>query len=677
MRINIRPDRQVKLLLMTSDSEKVADSSTLTSNGDTGTKRVGFSETVTVAPSPPPTPDTNSFSKIPSEFAHLSHKAPNPKPILGSSSKSTPKKPNAPIGDLRQLTFKEFSVQNNATAMAFHYPVIDRPIAPDRVLVSVQFASLAQFDLHKIQRYTFNLASNNVGFGYDFAGSVTSIGSNVSNFAVGDLVVGMIDPASRKGALATAINVRLGRDILIKVTQEQLQEWDQLPVLLNCDNSRLFAIEESDDRDVPTCVIGSSSKRSKLHKDDHTTSKESSRISEQTPIQLGEKNVSADGLYSSSGAPPDTTWPVAAESTSRSGKVQGDSLVANTAIHGVHPPKRVVPSLDTTGFPVSRTGTNKAKPRYTKPTFERSMDEIPSLAKMVLFASACCRAQQVLRHFPPKSTLNILINGGDTHLGLNILQMLCADSYSESRLSLILVVRHKMLPRMTELVDVLVAYQQNVHVRLVTYDSAVDDLVLPGEKVPINYKARMVFCKQVIEAMLDVSASSDPLESKLDIMIDIVGCMQYFHYDVALEFRDDNVSKAFRCSRKESLLMKILKPKQQGSTLVSCCPFDLPDPTYHVEDWLASKSSTVPWSSSLWGVKFVNSLLSTALPYNYVEEIELRAKREWIEQGWELARSGQLKVWLNGFYDWRGDLKSRIHQLRKDDAKILLEIEKF
>lgn len=318
--------------------------------------------------------------------------------------------------------------------------------------------------------------------------------------------------------------------------------------------------------------------------------------------------------------------------------------------------------------------------RVPKAKLNFSFTEIPPLAKLSLFGSAYCRAKQTLQHLKPKERSNVLINGGDTELGLTILQVLASSLYSHIKVNVVLVVRDRLLLKMTELVDVIIAHCSHIQVKLVTYDSPVKDLILPGEKVPINYKARMVFSKQVVEAMLDCNESLDPKLCKLDLMVDVVGCMQYFYYEVKLDLHNEKLDSVFRCKNLELLLVKILKPKLSGSCLVSCCPFDTPDPTYEVE-FLNKKpediEDAVPWSGSWWSNPVVNGLFGVALPYHYVEEIELKFRKDWIQEGLDLARKGELKSWLVRFCDWREGLRQQVNALRRQDGRILLKIEDF
>ncbi|ODV80567.1 uncharacterized protein CANTADRAFT_48347 [Suhomyces tanzawaensis NRRL Y-17324] len=198
---------------------------------------------------------SHPFHKIPPELAYLEKKGQG----LGPKAIITPEvKRNhatykiSELGDLRNTSIKDISVQNKETELNFNYPKIDLFLPPYKLLVDTKFASLQSFDLAKINKYLLNLSNTKLGLGFEFSGLVIRIGSGIKDFAVGDIVVGIVDPLSRKGSLSTSILVTPGKDSLLKITPEELELLDKIDIGLHlgedrgAEASKKFAIEEDD-----------------------------------------------------------------------------------------------------------------------------------------------------------------------------------------------------------------------------------------------------------------------------------------------------------------------------------------------------------------------------------------------------------------------------------------------
>lgn len=173
---------------------------------------------------------SNPFQKIPPELSYLEKKPEGPKPLGTSSSSSSqpshqPRRLLKELGDLRNRSIKEISVQNKETELNFNYPTVHLPIQPHHVLVDVKFGSLNSFDLAKINNYVLNLSNTKVGLGYEFSGEIIEVGANYqSKYAVGDKVFGCINSVDRKGALSTNLLINPSKDVLVSIEDNILDK---------------------------------------------------------------------------------------------------------------------------------------------------------------------------------------------------------------------------------------------------------------------------------------------------------------------------------------------------------------------------------------------------------------------------------------------------------------------
>ncbi|KAK6453740.1 uncharacterized protein RJT20DRAFT_62943 [Scheffersomyces xylosifermentans] len=555
---------------------------------------------------------SNPFHKIPPELAYLEKKSRGP----GPKALPTYKKPAGTsaytaqeIGNLRHTNFKEISIQNKETELNFNYPYIDLPIPAHQIVVNVKFASLNSYDLAKINQYLLNLSNMRVGLGYEFAGVISDVGTNWTNsteYKVGDVVIGIVDPIDKKGSLSSSLLINPKRDVLIKVDDAILAKASTLDVELSFDKAGTeeggeFEVDSSDSSD---------------------------------------ESIAAN--------PP---------------------VVSNTPVK------------------------DKRKSSYA------IEDEIPALAKLATFPVLYCRAKQMLEHVKLKDTANVLINGADTNLGFTLVQLLNSSVYSFDRLNIILIVRESSYKYMSNFVSQFTKGKyydpsKTKNITVLTFDSVNEDLVLPGEKVPINYKKPSFFASEVIAALfepnvpeIDSPINESNIQSyKLDIIIDLVGSKKFFQTSSIKYEKLDEIqlplkihtnaplSKIFNSKVKEPFLVKILKPKKSGSAFVSGCKFALSEPTYTIDKQIdyAEMSALNPWTQ-----KWSSNLFNSWTYYNYYEDLELKVKRDWILEGLELLLDGSLKFRIDDYIDWRNNYRAYIKQLKVDDGKVLFKIEDF
>lgn len=321
--------------------------------------------------------------------------------------------------------------------------------------------------------------------------------------------------------------------------------------------------------------------------------------------------------------------------------------------------------------------------------------EAPPLAKFTLFPVLYCRAKQALRYVEKQTqqgSLNLLINGADTNTGLTIVQALASSFYRERlhKLNLVLVVKEQNLQWMTEFTNsVAESLGDNKHIGLVTFDMINDDIVLPGEKTPINYKKLDFFAAELIEQL--VKPAQQPVTAatindyKLDAMVDLIGSRKFLQRtstrfgkldEIALPFKSkvgEPLVKLFGTS-KESLIAKLLKPKAHGLAFVAMCKQHGTEPSYSVEELYDYLNDSVlsPWLAK-WSGNLANSLLG----YNYYEEIELRAKAEWVHEGLKLVLQREMRVKVDEYLDWRNGFKRYVKAMQRAEGKVIFRVEDF
>lgn len=325
--------------------------------------------------------------------------------------------------------------------------------------------------------------------------------------------------------------------------------------------------------------------------------------------------------------------------------------------------------------------------------------EIPTLAKFASFPVLYCRAKQMLAHTKfAHNSGNILINGADTNLGFTFIQLLNSPVYNFNKLNLILIVRDSNYKYMSNFVKQFTIghyYDETKpkHITILTYDMVNEDLVLPGEKTPINYKKKDYFASEVIEALfkphtplVDPPISAENIgQYKLDLLVDLVGSKMYFQDSIRFskldkidlplrEHTNVPLEELFNARVKEPFLVKLLKPKKTGSAFVSGCKFSLSEPTYRIDQAIDYSEASV---INPWAAKWSSNLFNNWTNYNYFEELELRIDYHWVEEGLRLLLEDQLKFRIDDFSDWRNDYRGHIKQLRTEDGKVLFKIEDF
>lgn len=331
-------------------------------------------------------------------------------------------------------------------------------------------------------------------------------------------------------------------------------------------------------------------------------------------------------------------------------------------------------------------------------------EELSPLAKLSTFPVLYCRAKQALDHsnaiFESTGKANILINGADTNLGFTILQLLNSSAYSAvlNEMNLILTIREKSFDKMTNLVNHFTKGKyfdpsRRKRIHLVTFDMENEDLVLPGEKVPMNYKKPELFASDVLNALFGDAEEQinkdNAINHKLDLIIDLVGCKKFLQ-TLSIRYKkletlslpylskfssDSSLSQVLKANTKEPFLMKLLKPKSYGSCFVSCCKFNLSFPSYNIDELFDYSTNNV--SLNPWSMKWSSSLANSLTNYYYFEELSLRIKKAWILEGLNLLVEDELKFRIDDFIDWRNNFKKCIKSLKKDDGKVVFKIEDF
>lgn len=308
-------------------------------------------------------------------------------------------------------------------------------------------------------------------------------------------------------------------------------------------------------------------------------------------------------------------------------------------------------------------------------------DTLDNLGKLVSFPSLYCRSMQILSHLTYKNNgkLNILINGADTNLGFTLIQIIFSQY---TNLNLILIVREELIEKVHGFIRNL-NFDSN-SVKVIAFDSSQDELQIPGARVASQYKKPEFFATEILDALFSTRIDSDPLidfknivNYQLDLFIDLIGNKKMFQPKVKFDQIDEinlpfkahlkeSVSTLFSGQVKEPFFFKLLKPKASGSAFVSACKFETKRPSYAVHD-LYQQAST-------WGKLMGNTFTG----YNWFEEIDLKVKSNWLQQGLELLLDGQLKFDINHVLDWRNKVtKTKIKELKESDRKLVLKIEDY
>lgn len=324
--------------------------------------------------------------------------------------------------------------------------------------------------------------------------------------------------------------------------------------------------------------------------------------------------------------------------------------------------------------------------------------ELPDLAKVCTIPVLYCRAKQALQHLYENSLPNILIAGADTNLGFTIIQLLISSLYQFQRLNIVMIITESNLQEMRKWVRYFkrtASIKCELYLELVTYDLVNEDIVLPGEQIPINYKKPDLATVDVLEAMFKNSKeqinSSNINDYKLDLIIDILG--SHFLKKTSIRYKKLNyinfpafnkvdssslLSKLLHAEVKEPLFVKLLKPKAKQPGYVSFCKYTLTEPSYSIDKLIdystqsSEQSVFNPWSLS-WTSGFANSFIK----YNYYDELNLSTKREWLIEGLNLFLKQEIKFKVDAYLDWRNHYKEYIKQLRKVDGKVIFKVEDF
>ncbi|ODV65088.1 hypothetical protein HYPBUDRAFT_153978 [Hyphopichia burtonii NRRL Y-1933] len=567
---------------------------------------------------------SSPFHKIPPELAHLEKKTPGPKPISTKIKKKVNHDKKSSLSELRDLRFislKDISVQNKETELNFNYPEIELPLPAHKILIDIKYVSLNSYDLAKINKYMINFSYTKVGLGYEFAGEIAIVGNNYKNlpeFEVGQKVVGILTPYDRKGALTTSLLVNPKTDIIYPIDDETYTSLELIDPKLSFKST-----------------------------------------GENGDFEVGSSSDSDD-----------------------------DSL----------PPQ-------VEQFQPEPEPTNPKDKLRKKARGFQIEDELPPLAKICTFPVLYTRAKQALSYVDSiihrTGKANILVNGGDTNLGFTITQLLFSSVYQDilKDLNLILIIKeenYKMMKTFTD--NIMKTHYSPNHSRkinIITFDLISDDLVLPGEKVPINYKKLDFFASEVLEAMFSTVPQGEVVtkygvdDFKLDTIIDIIGSRKFFQKtnvrfkkldQIQLPFRskiyqDITITSLFNGTVSEPFLVKILKPKSKGSTMVSMCKFTVKEPSYEIEQLLDYSGEGIfnPWSLK-WSGNLANSLVGK---YNYYEEIELNLNKQWLKEGLGLLLANEMKFRIDEYLDWRNNFKLYVKQLKKNDCKFVFKIEDF
>lgn len=653
---------------------------------------------------------SNPFHKVPPELAYLEKKKTlGPQPIARPKQKAIAPYNGPILGNLRNKPIKDISFINKTTELNFHYPTISLPISDTHLLIDVKYALLNSNDISKIYKYILNLSGTYICLGYEFSGVIVDVGSKLRDqYQKGDFVVGITDPNDRKGSLATELVISPNRDVVLVVTQEDLDHLNGIDITLD------FGSE-----DYSNYEVGSNVSSVLNHEDDmlnigvdlrHLESKVKAPKAPETPPKVANLETESPTLESATADLEDTLDQITLDNPYSEIPLDANdsktSDVAKTEPNDTNTEDTDAKDTDTKDTDAKVTENAIATPAGpSKPKSPKALEvyQMNSLAKLSAFPSLYCRAKEVLSHLSPDlTTANILINGADSNLGFTLIQILNSDLYSFNKLNLILTIREKSYKYMENFVQLFTQgkyYDPSkiTKISLITHDifpSYQEHLILPGEKVLVKYKKHDLFTAQIIEALFKTQYyDDDQLISKsnfakyrLDLFVDIVGCKKFFQKAVNWKNLDGlrlaihnhtatSLSDLFTGSVNEPFLVKLLKPKKQGSSLVSCCRFATPEPTYAMDKLLDFYSEAL--TVNPWAAKWSSNIFNSFTAYNYHEALELRIKKEWVLEGLSMLKQDRLKFRIDEYSDWRINFKKAVSNIRVDDGKIVFKVEDF
>lgn len=320
------------------------------------------------------------------------------------------------------------------------------------------------------------------------------------------------------------------------------------------------------------------------------------------------------------------------------------------------------------------------------------------LAKFCTFSSLYCRAKQALSLmesvFKREGAANIIINGGDTGLGYTLAQVIASSAYSNilQSYNVILVVQDSSSKQVRRLADRLNSGGlKKFHV--LPFDLENEDLVLPGEKVPINYKKPRYFATELLNCMFQAVPELEKIltvnvdRTKIDLFIDIIGSKKMFQSNVDMKMLDQNhfpmhdrlapgvkILSLFGKS-KEPLFTKLLRPKNAGSAFVSYCDFSIYTPSYSVDKLVDKANAGIfnPWGLK-WSSEIANLFVSK---YNYYTLFDLEVRKDWVNEALQLVLSNELRVKIDHVVDWRNNFRQYIEEMKERDGQTVFRVESF
>lgn len=334
---------------------------------------------------------------------------------------------------------------------------------------------------------------------------------------------------------------------------------------------------------------------------------------------------------------------------------------------------------------------NRPKPQGTNDNSinqDIKVIELPTLAKFSIFPALYCRAQQALQHLKNLTLPVILINGADTNLGYTIIQILNSSMYDFENLTLIMIAEDNNV----ESVEDFVSQYEGIHknFKVIEFNLETTDIVLPGERIPVNFKKPDLMAINLFEAMFKQSSevinANNVNNYRFDLIVDIIGSnwltktsIKYKKLDyLKLPVKFEAPLSSLLIANKDPFLTKLLKPKSMNSSFVSFCKFNTKNSSYSIDELVNYKTQSNEESIlNLWSNSWTSNIANTLSNYRYFDEINIKIRRDWLVQGLQLFQDNEIKFKVDEFFDWNQNFRDYYKKLRTTDAKIVLKIEKF
>lgn len=562
------------------------------------------------------------FQKVPPELAYLEKKNnPGPQPIEKKPTKRQPSQASlGKLGDLRNMPIKELSVQNKRTEINFHHTLVWLPVLKNQVLVDVEYVSLQLIDLAKINRYGLNLLEKKVGLGYEYAGTVSHIGTiNLYEIKVGDRVYGIIPTESHKGTMSSSLVILLTSDIYVIIDDDMWAKMDET-------NIKLDFLKPKDEFEID------------LDDDGDSESVEAAREHHQQQARR------------------------ASDATSTSVTTTG----SNNTFHK----KRSNPFALNQSYYPPMAKFSAISECYCRARQVLDHLKVTTSASVLINGGDTILAQTILQvmfaEYEQLAKANVILIVADSNKERTeaFIENMKQVYYDPAKTFTFSVVTFDMAP-----IAFIPGKPTPEELAVTNYKKLDYFAVEVIEKLFANHNAH------IGPPVLALTVN----EWKLDLFVDIIGLKKYFQHSVGFDKMDEiqfpvhehlgaPLYEVFNGKDKLPLFLKLLKPKKYKLAFVLLCEWNVKNPLYLMDKLQPYKELKLALG---------NSLFNMMLYYNYYDELMLRASEKWCINAYQLVVQEKLKFDIDAIVDWRDNTRKYLAEMRQTDMKMIFKVEKI